>query len=260
MEQKNNLLIPASIILAGFLVAGGIYLSDRGNNPTSSNNTQNEVKASDITVLPVTKDDHILGDPNAPIVLVEFSDTECPFCKMFHTTMKTIINTYGKDGKVAWVYRHFPIDGLHPKARNEARSTECVQELGGSTAFWKYLDTIYANTPSNNGLDESKLPEFAKAAGVDVDKFNLCLASDKYADFISTSITNAQKAGANGTPYNILILKEALSSTKLDALNTYIASNGLSQYVTISKTKKEIALGGALPIDILKAIIDPILK
>ncbi len=260
MEQKNNLLIPASIVLAGFLVAGGIYLSDRGNNPTTGRQVQNEIKASDIAVLPVTKDDHILGDPNAPIVLVEFSDTECPFCKMFHTTMKTVMNTYGKDGKVAWVYRHFPIDGLHPKARNEAESAECVQGLGGSTAFWKYLDTIYANTPSNNGLDETKLPEFAKAAGVDVDKFNTCLASDKYADFITTSVNNAQKAGANGTPYNILILKDALSIAKATALSTYIANNGLSEYVTISRTKKEIALSGALPLDILKAIIDPILK
>src|SRR6185436_7093141 len=82
---------------------------------------------------PVTEKDHILGNPNAEVIMVEYSDLECPFCKEFHSTLRRVMNEYGKDGKVAWVYRHFPIDSLHPKARKEAEATECAAELGGES-------------------------------------------------------------------------------------------------------------------------------
>ena len=259
-EQKNNLIMPAAILLAGFVIAGGIYLSNKTNAPAASTNTTKQADVIDINVNPVSKTDHILGNPDAPITIVEFSDTECPYCKMFQTTMQTVINTYGKDGKVAWVYRYFPLDQLHSKSRNEAEAAECANELGGNTAFWKMLDTIYANTPSNNGLDASKLPEFAKSSGVDVTKFNACLASGKYASLVEADLQDGIKAGAQGTPYNILILKNALSDDAEKTIQDYVLKNNLAQNVTISPTKKEIVLNGALPIEMVKAIIDMVLK
>ena len=67
-------------------------------------------------VRPVNGEDHILGNPDAPVKLIEFSDFECPFCKRFHPTMKRLMDEYGEDGRVAWVYRHFPLDAIHSKA------------------------------------------------------------------------------------------------------------------------------------------------
>lgn len=257
MEQKNNLLIPASILLAGFAIAGGIYFSNKGNGPV--NPTPNNA-SSDIVIKAVSADDHIRGNPDAPVKLVEFSDMECPFCKSFHTTMQTIIDTYGKDGKVAWVYRHFPLDSIHPKARKEAEAVECANELGGSAAFWKMLDTVYKNTPANNGLDLAKLPEYALSAGVNTEAFNACLSSGKYASKVQAQFEDGIKAGAQGTPYNVLILKDALSSSAEEEIKTYITTNGLAQYVRISKSKKEISMSGALPLDILKTILDAVLQ
>jgi protein-disulfide isomerase len=258
-EEKNSLLIPGSILLAGFVIAGGIYFSNKSNNPSPQNN-QVAASNTDIKINPVSKDDYVRGNPDAQVAIVEFSDTECPFCKMFHTTMKSIIDTYGKDGRVSWVYRYFPLDSLHPKARKEAEALECVNEQGGSTAFWKMLDTIYANTPSNNGLDAAKLPEFAKEAGADVTKFNTCLASGKYAGKVEADFQDGVKAGAQGTPYSVLVLKSALSADAEKALQDYILSKGLAQNVIISSAKTEVVLSGALPVDMIKVVLNMVLK
>src|SRR5690349_16280049 len=91
--------------------------------------------------------DHIYGNPDAPISLVEYSDFECPFCKRFHSTAKEIIDAYG--GKVNWVYRHFPLSMHNPGAEKQAEASECVAQLGGNDAFWKYANAIYARTQSN---------------------------------------------------------------------------------------------------------------
>src|SRR3546814_8173358 len=69
-------------------------------------------------VRPVSGEDHVMGSPDASVKVIEFSDFECPFCKGFHRTMGQVMEEYGQDGKVAWVYRHFPIDSIHSKARD----------------------------------------------------------------------------------------------------------------------------------------------
>jgi len=115
---------------------------------------------------PVTALDHIRGNPDAKVVMVEYSDTECPFCKVFHATMQQVMNDYGKDGRVAWVYRHFPIDSLHSKARKEAEAMECAYDQGGDEKFWSFTDRLYEVTTSNNGLDPNELYNIAKYVGL----------------------------------------------------------------------------------------------
>jgi protein-disulfide isomerase len=104
---------------------------------------------------PVTDKDHIKGDISAPVKIVEYSDLECPFCKRFHATMQEVVKSY--DGKVAWVFRQFPLAQLHPKAVKEAEAAECVASLGGNAAFWKFIDKVEEVTPGNNKLDEAKI-------------------------------------------------------------------------------------------------------
>ena len=187
-------------------------------------------------VKPVDGEDHILGNPNAPVKLVEFSDFECPFCKRFHPTLKRLMKEYGKDGKVAWVYRHFPLDSLHSKARKEAQAAECANELGGNDAFWVYTDRLFEVTPSNDRLNLTLLPQIAEEIGLDRAKFEACLAGDarggKYADHIEADRQDATASGGTGTPYTIVI-----------------ASNG-----------NTFVINGAQPYAAVKSIIDLALK
>ena len=129
-------------------------------------------------VKPVDSEDHILGNLDAPVKVIEFSDFECPFCKGFHQTMKRIMEEYQNDGKVAWIYRHFPLDPIHAKARKEAQASECANDLGGNEAFWSFADRLFEVTPSNDRLDLALLPQIAEEIGLDRAKFESCLEGD----------------------------------------------------------------------------------
>lgn len=93
------------------------------------------------SVNPVTANDFVKGDRNAAVTIVEYSDFDCPFCSRFHTTMNSVLEG---ESDVAWVYRHFPLDQLHPEARAVARAAECVGELEGEEAFWEFTDGYFA--------------------------------------------------------------------------------------------------------------------
>lgn len=210
--QSSKISVPAAIIIAGALIAGGIYLSGDNSSaiavaPKQAQTVQQGGENLD-NINPVVKEDHLRGNPNAVVKIVEYSDTECPFCKKFHETMLKIMEEYESSGKVAWVYRHFPIDQLHPvKARNEATAFECASEQGGNDKFWAYADRLFEITPSNNNLDQAELPKIAESIGLDVNKFNSCLTSKKYDKHIESDYQNALATGGQGTPWSIVIGK-----------------------------------------------------
>jgi len=160
-------------------------------------------------VRPVSAEDHIRGTLDAPVVVIEFSDFECPFCKGFHQTMKELMGEYGEDGEIAWVYRHFPLDELHSKARKEAQASECANELGGNDAFWAFTDRLFEVTPSNDRLDLGLLSIIAEEIGLDRDEFAACLEGDesggKFAAHIEADYQDALASGGTGTPYTLVI-------------------------------------------------------
>lgn len=213
--QKNTypLAMPIAVVIAGALIATAVVYSG-GKAPvagTANQPQQQQVaqQTGDLEKMtPISSKDHIRGNPDAPVKIVEYSDTECPFCKRFHTTMKEVMDEYGKDGKVAWVYRHFPLDQLHSKARKEAVALECAGVLGGNDKFWAYADRLYEVTPANNGLDLAELPKIAQYVGLDSTKFSTCLGSTKYDKHIEDEVQNAQATGGNGTPWSIVVGKD----------------------------------------------------
>lgn len=234
----DKLTLPVSIILAGLLIGGGIYLNGRMTSPDLSPTDvarQGDAKGSlsiKSVLRPVDQNDFVLGNPSARVVIVEYSDTECPFCKVFHSTMNAIMQDYGSTGNVAWVYRHFPIEALHQKSLKQAEALECAGELGGNSKFWQYTNKIYEITPSNDGLDLTLLPKIAKEIGLDETAFNTCLQSGQFLPKIQAYVQNAQELGALGTPYSVLI---------------------------DTKTDEYYPLEGAYPYTQLKQIIDLIL-
>ncbi|MHB8132267.1 MAG: thioredoxin domain-containing protein, partial [Mobilitalea sp.] len=105
----ENIPLPLSVIIAGGLIAGAVYVSNTKRPVVAGN--QPQAIAQQLTgdlekMKAVTSDDHVRGNPDALVKIVEYSDPECPFCKRFHDTMKQVMDEYGKDGKVAWVYRN----------------------------------------------------------------------------------------------------------------------------------------------------------
>ena len=151
--------------------------------------------------------DHIRGDPAAPVALVEYSDFECPFCKRFHPTVKRLVDE--SNGQLKWVYRHLPLDELHPvKARKEAVASECAAELGGNDAFWKFADRFFELTPSNNRTDiDTVLPQIASEIGLDKARFASCLTSGRHDRRIAEDAQDAGASGGRGTPWSIVVSK-----------------------------------------------------
>lgn len=176
-------------------------------------------------VAPITEDDHIRGDKNAEITLLEYSDFECPFCSRFHPTLVQALNEY--KGKVRWVYRHFPLNSIHPNAQKAAEASECASEQG---KFWEMADKMFEKQAS--GLGVAQLSVLAKEAGVrDIKKFESCVSSGKYAPLVAADLASGEAAGVTGTPGTIVIGKDG--------------------------TKQLIP--GALPYDSVKQIIDSML-
>jgi protein-disulfide isomerase len=202
MKKIKENLLPLSILVAGLLIAGAIIFTRvKVEKPQAQRPSSEEINYD--ALRPVTDDDWIRGDINAPVKVIEFSDFECPFCKMFHQTMIEIMKEY--KGKVAWIYRHFPLDVLHKKARKEAEAAECVGYLGGDSAFWLFADKIFEVTPSNDGLDHNLLPDLAFQAGVDKENFKRCLNEGRYAKNVEEDANEALKMGIRGTPTSIVI-------------------------------------------------------
>jgi protein-disulfide isomerase len=146
----------------------------------------------------VNSDDHIRGNPDAKVILIEYSDYECSFCAGFHETAKQVLDEYGDD--VAWVYRHYPLDQIHSQARPAAIASECVAEAGGNDAFWKFTDAVFADQTS---LDD--LEALASTAGAGGSGFTSCLESEKYDERVSNDLTEGTNAGVRGTPGNFIV-------------------------------------------------------
>lgn len=239
--NNNSLAVPASIIIGAVIIAGAVVYSNGslvpapggGNNQAAigAGNDGGSVPSEPTSgaaegIKPIGEGDHMRGSKDASVKIVEFSDTECPFCKRFHETMRAALDEY--NGRVAWVYRHFPLDSIHPKSRKEAEATECANELGGNEKFWAYLDKIFEITPSNNGLDLGELPKIAQQIGLNRQKFEQCLNSGKYGKHIQENLDDATNSGGRGTPYSIVI-----------------AANG-----------KKFVISGAQPYEAVKQIVD----
>jgi protein-disulfide isomerase len=241
MENKNqeiNLKITPTVIGVGLVImmilffgAGILFESVRktDNKVLSEEVVTDQPETAptqDLSLIPeVNAKEYVRGSKNAEITVIEYSDYECPFCKSFHPTMEQVLEEYGD--KVAWVYRHYPLP-FHPKAQKTAEAAECVGELGGGEAFWEMSDLMFEKMPD---LELSELGDLAASVGVDKNKFETCLNSDKYADKVSADMNSGAAAGIQGTPGGVIIGK-----------------NGQREFIP-----------GALPFEQVKQLIDKVM-
>lgn len=245
MDQEKNsssLTLPGAIIIAATIIGIAIIWT---RQPSSARPVSSQDRTAEITMAPLSAADHVLGNPEAPVKIVEYSDASCPFCKTFHPTMRKIIEEYGPSGKVAWVYRHFPLDKpgedgkiLHPNAGHEAQAMECAGALGGNEKFWAFTNRLFEITPSvttqtPNGLDQKELLTIAQYVGVNAVSFNECLSSGRFKEKVEGQYLDGLNAGVSGTPYSIVITP---SGSKIPLV-------GLQSYTTL-KNVIETLLGG----------------
>lgn len=152
----------------------------------------------------VTADDHVRGNRNAKVSLVEYSDFECPYCKVFHKAIQQVSAAYPTQVNI--VYRHFPLSFHEPMATKEAIASECVNEIGGNDKFWQYSDMVYERTTSNGtGMDDKKILAVINDIGINQAKFQACIASGKYDQKIKQQIAEGDQAGVTGTPGDFLV-------------------------------------------------------
>ncbi|MDD2657134.1 MAG: thioredoxin domain-containing protein [Candidatus Pacebacteria bacterium] len=196
--MKNSLTIPLAIITGGCIIAGAIYFSI-AKSP-----------AADLTIgnpalmRPLSASDHILGNPAAKVMIVEYSDFDCEYCKNFHETLHQLVANEGAKGDVAWTFRQFPLSEIHPNALSHALAAECAAAVGGNDAFWRFADILYANQPAS----PERYGALAQAANVPSDAFASCYANASTTESmrVASDRQNALDMGADGTPFSIIFV------------------------------------------------------
>jgi protein-disulfide isomerase len=209
MNNKNTIIFALTLILIGVIIAGGIIFGHK----KSVKIDEASVEKVEYTITPISDDDHILGNPDADIILVEYADFLCSYCHEFHLTMKQLMNDFGKTGNLAWVYRHFPREDAFANKNSisiiAAQASECVADIGGKQKFWDFIGKIYDDLPIT--FDQTDLETIALALDIDKEKYTECLASGKFNEKIQKSIDDGLMIYSHdssfGTPYSILLTK-----------------------------------------------------
>ncbi len=160
---------------------------------------------------PISAADHSRGNVDAPMKLIEYSDLQCPFCKMFHQSMLSLVPEYVDSGKVQWVYRHFPLISIHENAKDLSVATECGFKLGGHAAFWKMVDGVFSDPEKEFNM--AKLPGIAKAAGVNVSEYSACFRAKQTAAVVDADMLDGERIGITGTPYAVIITPKGATYT-----------------------------------------------
>lgn len=163
-------------------------------------------------VLKLERGDHVYGDRDASITIVEFSDYQCPYCHDLHPTLKRIVD---ERDDVNWVYRHFPLS-IHSEAEPSSIAAECVADLGDNDDFWAYSEALFENQYM---LSDALYLSEAKELGIDEDDFNDCLLESKIADRVKEDLEQAYSQGGRGTPFSVIVNKEGESTSFSGALS-----------------------------------------
>ncbi|MEK6974611.1 MAG: DsbA family protein [Nanoarchaeota archaeon] len=203
MEKKINfltVLISVTLLLSVITLVYTISLNIKLNSITGSvignvdvNSNNNPAKKAD-SIKVSADDDPYLGNKNAPVTIIEFSDFQCPYCTRFHEqTFPELKKNYIDTGKVKFVYRDFPLS-FHQYAEKASEASECADEQG---KFWQYHEKLFDN---QDNIGTSSLKQYAKDIGLDASKFNECLDSGKMKDEVSNDLKDGASYGAQGTP------------------------------------------------------------
>ena len=151
--------------------------------------------------------DYVEGSANSKVAVIEYSDPECPFCTALHPTMKQLRTEYA--GKVAFVYRHFPLTQIHPHSFDESRAIACAGTIGGTKKFYEYIDALFGYNVNNKTtqLPATGKEDIARGVGLDSSLFSSCMNNKQAEDTVNASINDGVTAGVQGTPSTFVLAK-----------------------------------------------------
>ena len=198
MNKRKNPWFAISMVLLGVVVGYGLaigtgYLGVPSTFPAKVGNQQakKEDKQPAVEVIPIRNSDHVLGNENAKITIIEYSDYECPFCTRNIPTLERILDEYGN--KVNWSFRHFPLS-FHAHSQKAAEASECAAEQG---KFWEYHDLLFSDLSK---LNQAGFTEHARKLGLEMARFDSCLSSGKYKGQVEEDVQAGAEAGISGAP------------------------------------------------------------
>ena len=180
-----------------------------------------------------------MGEKNAPVTIVEFSDYQCPLSgQHFNLTLKQLADEYIKTGKVRYVYRDLPLESIHPLAFKAAEGAHCA---GEQDKFWEMHDRLFRNQAS---ITPDKLPLHAQMLNIDVAKFQRCVEEERYSASVRSSVAEAKTLGLHGTPNFFLGVSDPNGST----LRALIRIEGAQPWDTFQiAIEKLLAMSRSVP-------------
>lgn len=216
-KEPSPYITPVAVLIAGAMIAGAIMYAPGGFATPQGGSVAavpgNQQPSSVAQAKEVSEKDHILGNPDAEITLIEFSDFQCPFCSSLHPTLAQIVSE--SNGEINWVYRHFPLNSIHAEATPAALASECVAKYAGNNAFWKFADEVFKNQQQ---LGTPLYEKLAKSAKVSPKDFASCMTSKDTAAHITENLEDAVASGGQGTPYVVIVNKKGEKSAFSGAL------------------------------------------
>ena len=216
-KSKSNRLIIGLIVTVGVAAFfAGMYFSNMSSNQISQEDLDDAIAKLELKMLqnrlptnqpsePVkisADDDPVIGDPDAPITIIEFSDFQCPFCARFHVqTLPLLLDQYIEQGKVKLVFRDFPIQSIHPNALPASVAAECANEQGQFKAMHDMLFENQKQWSNQETVDAlSMFSQYATQIGLEQETFDSCLASGKYIEEIRKDLEDGRSYDVTGTP------------------------------------------------------------
>lgn len=204
MYQRKNLPIFAAALISLLVIVIAYKFVTQPSPEASDSETEQSDTIPRGAVRDIMPDDHVLGNPQADIVLYVYSDFSCPFCDDYHKTLRTLMNYYGTEGNVAYVYRQMPFIEIHPNAPMYALASECVAREGGNAAFWAYADSLFDAIDPVETLDASGLVQLAHTVGVSKQAFAACMKANTLMKDVQEDYNEGKAAGAVGTPFTVV--------------------------------------------------------
>ncbi len=197
--HARDFLIPVAIVLAGIILAGAIYVVRLRHNLAHGT-------GDPAMVHPVSPADHLIGNPAAPVAIIEYGDVDGAYTKSLERTMEQLMTEYGSGNKVVWVYRHFPVTTEHPNAATNALAAECAASLSTPSTFFRFMDTMQTAAPDQNQFDPKGYPALLSGFGIDATAFTACMTKGAFGKKIHDDYDNALASGATGAPFVILLV------------------------------------------------------
>jgi protein-disulfide isomerase len=196
--------VPLSIIVAGLFVAGAVLLANNIGQKKDSlaladlSSSETEVQDYYLNALPISENDRILGNKDAEVKVVTYADMACSYCMLFEDVMKEVVTE--SNGKVAWVFRHFPLDP-NGDSGSAAIASECLADLKGEDKFWEFMSKFKDTINAGEVVDVRAI---ALSLGASANGFDACYNSDKFSEKINNDFNNALESGLQGTPYSVV--------------------------------------------------------